>query len=152
MDPAREEPAGVAREGEARAGHLGVGEEAVEPELAGDRLELERLPPGAEEVPEPETDNRLLRMLARTPMRIVDVDDPALPAPDWVLTRPRLTGICGSEAKQVFFDYASFTSPDRTGPDGFRDNPMKSFISFPHVMGHEVVADVVAVGPEAANA
>lgn len=102
-----------------------------------------------EDVPEPETDNRLLRMLAKTPMRIVDVDDPTLPAPDWVLTRPRLTGICGSEAKQVFFDYASFTSPDRTGPDGFRDNPMKSFISFPHVMGHEVVADVVEVGPEA---
>ena len=26
---------------------------------------------------------------------------------------------------------------------------MKNFVSFPHVMGHEVVADVVAVGPDA---
>jgi threonine dehydrogenase-like Zn-dependent dehydrogenase len=102
-----------------------------------------------EDVPEPDTENRLLRMLARAPMRIVDLDDPVLPAPDWVLTRPRLTGICGSESKQVFFDYASFTSPDRTGGDGFRDNPMKNFVSFPHVMGHEVVADVVALGAQA---
>ena len=63
------------------------------------------------------------------------------------MTKPRLTGICGSESKQVFFDYASFTSPERSG--SFRDNPMKNFVSFPHVMGHEVVADVVEVGPEA---
>ena len=28
-------------------------------------------------------------------------------------------------------------------------NPMKNFVSMPHVMGHEVIADVVAVGPEA---
>ena len=29
---------------------------------------------------------------------------------------------------------------------------MKNFVSFPHVMGHEVVADVVAVGTEAEGA
>jgi threonine dehydrogenase-like Zn-dependent dehydrogenase len=102
-----------------------------------------------EPVAQPDTDNRLLAMLARTPMRVVDLDDPGFLGPDWVITKPRLTGICGSESKQVFFDYASFTSPDRTGDDGFRDNPMKNFVSFPHVMGHEVVADVVALGPEA---
>ena len=77
------------------------------------------------------------------------MDDPGFLGPDWVVTKPRLTGICGSESKQVFFDYASFTST-RTGPGkGFADNPMKNFVSFPHVMGHEVVADVVALGPEA---
>ncbi len=100
-----------------------------------------------ESVPEPETDNRNLKMLAAAPMALVDLDDPGFLRPDWVLTRPRLTGICGSESKQVFFDYASFTSPERSG--SFRDNPMKNFVSFPHVMGHEVVADVVALGPEA---
>jgi threonine dehydrogenase-like Zn-dependent dehydrogenase len=98
--------------------------------------------------PEPETDNRLLQALAKTPMKLIELDDPGFLGPDWVITKPRLTGICGSESKQVFFDYASFTSPERAG-DGFRDNPMKNFFSFPHVMGHEVVADVVALGPEA---
>ena len=29
------------------------------------------------------------------------------------------------------------------------DNPMKGFFSLPQVLGHEVVADVVALGPEA---
>ena len=27
------------------------------------------------------------------------------------------------------------------------DNPMIDFTSFPHILGHEVVADVVALGP-----
>jgi len=101
-----------------------------------------------ESVPVPETDNRNLKMLASTPMGIVDMDDPGFLRPDWVVTKPRLTGICGSESKQVFFDYASFTDPERAGK-GFSDNPMKNFVSFPHVMGHEVVADVVALGSEA---
>jgi len=73
-------------------------------------------------------------------MKLVDVDDPSPPAPDWVVTRPRLTGICGSDAKQVFMDF---------GEDVAVDNPMKGFFSLPQVMGHEVVADVVSVGPEA---
>ncbi len=41
------------------------------------------------------------------------MDDPGFIHPDWVVTKPRLTGICGSESKQIFFDYASFTSKDR---------------------------------------
>lgn len=101
-----------------------------------------------ESVPTPDTDNRNLKMLAASPMGLVEMDDPGFLRPDWVVTRPRLTGICGSESKQVFFDYASFTDPERAGK-GFTDNPMKNFVSFPHVMGHEVVADVVALGPEA---
>ena len=90
--------------------------------------------------PEPEEDNHLLRGLAHTPMRLVDVDDPGFLGPDWVVTRPRLTGICGSDAKQVFMDF---------GEDVARDNPMMDFFSMPQVMGHEVVADVVALGPQA---
>jgi threonine dehydrogenase-like Zn-dependent dehydrogenase len=93
-----------------------------------------------EPVPEPETDNPLLLGLARTPMRLVDMEDPGFLLPDWVVTRPRLTGICGSDSKQVFMDWGDVRSAD---------NPMKGFFSLPQVLGHEVVADVVALGPAA---
>ena len=94
-----------------------------------------------------ETDNRLLRMLARTPTRLIDIDEPGFLRPDWVMTRPRLVGICGSESKAVFLDYASLIDP--ANASGMQQNPMKNFVSMPHVMGHEVIAEVVAVGPEA---
>ncbi|HEV8208154.1 MAG TPA: alcohol dehydrogenase catalytic domain-containing protein [Acidimicrobiia bacterium] len=90
--------------------------------------------------PEPDEDNHLLRGLAQTPMRLVDLPDPEFLLPDWVVTRPRLTGVCGSDAKQVFMDWVNVATPD---------NPMKGFFSLPQVLGHEVVADVVALGPEA---
>ncbi|HVJ98162.1 MAG TPA: alcohol dehydrogenase catalytic domain-containing protein [Acidimicrobiia bacterium] len=93
-----------------------------------------------EPVEVPETDNYLLRNLAQTPMKLVDMDEPGFLLPDWVVTKPRLTGICGSDAKQVFMDWGEVRSAD---------NPMKGFFSLPQVLGHEVVADVVAVGPEA---
>lgn len=90
--------------------------------------------------PEPESDNPLLQGLAHTPMKLLEVDEPGFLLPDWVVTRPRLTGICGSDAKQVFMDWdESVASPD---------NPLVGFVSFPQVLGHEVVADVVALGPE----
>jgi threonine dehydrogenase-like Zn-dependent dehydrogenase len=72
-------------------------------------------------------------------MRVVDVSDPGFLLPDWVVTKPRITGICGSDAKQVFFDWGEMDA----------DNPMIDFSSFPQILGHEVVADVVALGPEA---
>jgi threonine dehydrogenase-like Zn-dependent dehydrogenase len=96
-----------------------------------------------EDHPDPtgaDADNPLLRGLAHTPMRLVDLDEPEILRPDWVMTTPRLTGICGSDAKQVFMDW---------GNVGGADNPMKAFFSLPQVLGHEVVADVTAVGPEA---
>jgi threonine dehydrogenase-like Zn-dependent dehydrogenase len=99
-----------------------------------------------EAMPVPETDNRNLRMLAQTPTRLVDIEEPGFLRPDWVVTKPRLVGICGSESKAVFLDYASLTDPNAAD---MRQNPMKNFVSTPHVMGHEVIADVVAVGPEA---
>jgi threonine dehydrogenase-like Zn-dependent dehydrogenase len=82
----------------------------------------------------------LLRGLAHTPMRLADLDDPGFLLPDWVVTAPRLTGVCGSDSKQVFMDWGEVQSPD---------NPMKAFFSLPQVLGHEVVADVVALGPQA---
>jgi threonine dehydrogenase-like Zn-dependent dehydrogenase len=96
--------------------------------------------------PPVETDNRLLRMLAHTPTKLLDIDEPGFLRPDWVVTKPRLVGICGSESKAVFLDYASLVDPDNAV--GLQ-NPMKNFVSWPHVMGHEVIADVVEMGPEA---
>ena len=69
----------------------------------------------------------------------VDLPDPGFLLPDWVVTRPLLTGICGSDAKQVFMDWGESSG----------DNPMMDFTTFPQVLGHEVVAEVVALGPEA---
>ena len=79
--------------------------------------------------PKPDTDNRLLRALARTPVKLIEMDDPGFIHPDWVVTKPRLTGICGSESKQIFFDYASYTSKDR-GADN-TDNAMRDFVLVP---------------------
>ncbi|MEZ5168409.1 MAG: alcohol dehydrogenase catalytic domain-containing protein [Acidimicrobiales bacterium] len=94
-------------------------------------------PPGRDDVPAGATPLR--QALARSPMDLVEVPEPEPPRRDWVLIEPRLTGICGSDAKQVFMDWGDM-SPD---------NPLIDFTSFPHVLGHEVVADVVALGPEA---
>src|SRR3954471_14302863 len=60
--------------------------------------------------------------------------DPELPAPDWLTLRTRLCGICGSDYKQLFLN-------------GNMDNPMTALISFPQVLGHEVVGVVDRVGP-----
>jgi len=82
---------------------------------------------------------KLLANLARTPMKLMDVPDAAPLLPDWVVCRPRLTGICGSDSKQALLDFG----------DDERDNAVGGLCSFPQVMGHEVVADVVALGPAA---
>lgn len=93
--------------------------------------------PDAVEVPDDA--NTLTRNLARTPTALRDLPDPEPPHEDWVITRPRLTGICGSDSKQILMDFG----------EGDTDNAMAAFCSFPQVMGHEVVADVVALGPKA---
>ncbi len=87
----------------------------------------------------PVPENPLLAALDRTPMDLVEMADPGFLRPDWVVTRPLLTGICGSDAKQVFMDWG----------EGGADNPMRDFSSMPQVPGHEVVAEVVSLGPEA---
>jgi threonine dehydrogenase-like Zn-dependent dehydrogenase len=98
--------------------------------------------PIPEDAPAPDPAHPLLDGLARTPMRLVEMDDPGFLLPDWVITKPRVTGICGSDAKQVFMDWGDVRTAD---------NPMKEFFSLPQVLGHEVVADVVALGPEASD-
>lgn len=81
--------------------------------------------------------NELTVNLCRTPTALRQVPEPQLLHKDWVITRPRLTGICGSDSKQILMDFGADDA----------DNALAAFCSFPQVMGHEVVADVVAVGP-----
>jgi threonine dehydrogenase-like Zn-dependent dehydrogenase len=76
-----------------------------------------------------------LRHLAVAPMDLRELPDPTLPAPDWVVIKTRMCGICGSDAKQVFME-------------GDGDSPMTALISFPQVLGHEVVGEIVEAGPE----
>lgn len=83
--------------------------------------------------------NPLAQNLSRTPTALREVPDPTLLHQDWVITRPRLTGICGSDSKQILMDFGS----------GDADNALAAFCSFPQVMGHEVVANVVQTGPKA---
>src|SRR3954468_14456026 len=87
-------------------------------------------------------ENPLLEGLAATPMDLIEVEDPKPVGPDWVVLRSRLTGICGSDAKQVFMEHA----------EAEMDNAMTALISFPQVLGHELVATVEEVGPEAGSA
>jgi threonine dehydrogenase-like Zn-dependent dehydrogenase len=83
--------------------------------------------------------NELERGLAHTPMRLTEIADPKPLRPDWVVCRSRLTGICGSDAKQVFGDFGN------TGGE----SPLMSWFSLPQVLGHELVGEVVELGPAA---
>ena len=69
------------------------------------------------------------------PIQLRRIPEPVPPTPDWLVLRTRLTGVCGSDTKQVFLA-------------GNYDNPMTALISFPQVLGHEVVGVVESVGPE----
>lgn len=63
------------------------------------------------------------------PLRLVEVDPPTLPGPDWLRVRPRLAGICGSDLATV---------------DGVASPWFEPVVSFPFVPGHEVVGDMEA--------
>ncbi len=68
------------------------------------------------------------------PTRLRDLPDPRPLRDDWVVVRPAVTGVCGSDIKEIFLD-------------ADLDNPLRALISFPHVLGHEVAATVVEAGP-----
>jgi threonine dehydrogenase-like Zn-dependent dehydrogenase len=95
-------------------------------------------PPSPDEA-RPEPTNDLEKSLASLPFGLHVVDDARMLGPDWVITRPLLSGICGSDAKLVLGDFG----------EGDIDNPMSAFSSLPHIPGHEVVAEVIEVGPDA---
>lgn len=73
-----------------------------------------------------------------SPIQLREIPAPVLPAPDWAIARTRLCGLCGSDAKQVFMN-------------GGIDNPMTALISWPQVLGHEVVGVIDEVGPGASR-
>jgi threonine dehydrogenase-like Zn-dependent dehydrogenase len=60
------------------------------------------------------------------PLRLADIDEPALPGAGWHRIRPRLAGICGSDLSTI---------------DGKSSRYFEPIVSFPFVPGHEVVAD-----------
>jgi threonine dehydrogenase-like Zn-dependent dehydrogenase len=60
------------------------------------------------------------------PVRIEDIDELPLPTADWVRVETTFSGLCGSDVKQILLN-------------GARDNPLTALVSFPHVLGHEVV-------------
>jgi threonine dehydrogenase-like Zn-dependent dehydrogenase len=61
------------------------------------------------------------------PVSLQDVPEPEPPGPGWVTCETVMSGICGSDTKQIFMN-------------GRRDNPLTALVSFPHVLGHEAVA------------
>jgi L-iditol 2-dehydrogenase len=63
--------------------------------------------------------------------RLADVDVPALPNDRWVRVRTRMGGICGSDLNVITLKASPSTSP---------------FSSFPFVIGHENVGDIVETG------
>jgi len=65
------------------------------------------------------------------PIRLMDLDAPELPGPGWQRIRPRLAGICGSDLATV---------------DGESSRYFEDIVSFPFVLGHEIVADVADDG------
>ena len=66
---------------------------------------------------------------------IRDVPKPTLIADDWVIVKTAYCGICGSDMKEVTLH-------------GAMDNPLQGFLSFPQIMGHEVVGVIEQVGPK----
>ncbi len=85
----------------------------------------------------PDDSNQLLVGLSHTPMVLKELERPTLVRDDWAVAKTRLTGICGSDAKMVFMDFG----------DDYGDSALNGYFTFPTVFGHEVVADVVEVGP-----
>jgi threonine dehydrogenase-like Zn-dependent dehydrogenase len=65
-------------------------------------------------------------------MRVVDRPEPPQPAPGQVVVRPEAIGICGS-------DYSLFSGHMSDAAGGSQ---------FPRVLGHEVGATIVSVGPD----
>lgn len=84
------------------------------------------------------TDDLEARLLS-LPFGLHEVQEAAMRRDDWAVVRPILAGVCGSDAKLMLGDFG----------EGDIDNPMSAFSSVPHVPGHEVVAQVVELGPQA---
>ncbi|MBM3946993.1 MAG: alcohol dehydrogenase, partial [SAR202 cluster bacterium] len=69
-------------------------------------------------------------------VRLANIPEPPLPSAQWVRVRPRLTGICGSDVAVLTAEGTPYLS---------------ALVSFPFVLGHEVVGDVTEAGREASE-
>ena len=65
-------------------------------------------------------------------LSLVEIPDPALPGPDWARLEVLMCGICGSDIAGLTFKTSPVVQP---------------FVSLPAVLGHEVLARVLEVGP-----
>jgi D-arabinose 1-dehydrogenase-like Zn-dependent alcohol dehydrogenase len=74
---------------------------------------------------------RVSRRAGRGALRLVDVAPPTPPTPDWLVVRPRLAGICGSDQALL---------------DGTASPLLAALTSAPFVPGHEVVGEVRGPG------
>ncbi len=74
-----------------------------------------------------------LRSSQIAPLAICDIPEPPLPTQHWVRIAPRLTGVCGSDLATICATGSPYLAP---------------LTSLPFVMGHELVGDIVEVGPE----
>ncbi len=64
-------------------------------------------------------------------IRLIETEEPSLPTPHWVRVRTLLSGICGSDLATIGAKGTPYFSP---------------FTSFPFILGHEIVGEVVEVG------
>ena len=69
------------------------------------------------------------------PVSIKNVPIPSLVAEDWVLVKTVLSGVCGSDMKELSLS-------------GAIDNPIQTMISFPQIMGHEPTGIIEKVGSD----
>lgn len=85
---------------------------------------------------------KAVRFHAQRDIRVEDVPEPGEPGPREVLIKPRLCGICGTD----LHEYVAGPIVTPTDP-----HPLTGARN-PQILGHELSADVVAVGAEVAVA
>jgi threonine dehydrogenase-like Zn-dependent dehydrogenase len=64
-------------------------------------------------------------------VKYVDIQEPAIPGPDWVKLKTLICGFCGSDQSLIFLKDSPTASP---------------FTSFPCVLGHELCGEIVEAG------
>jgi threonine dehydrogenase-like Zn-dependent dehydrogenase len=69
-------------------------------------------------------------------VRLCEIPEPKLPGPDWVKIRTLACGFCGSDLNLIMLHDSPSAQP---------------FTSFPCVMGHEFVGEIVEAGPRVAG-
>lgn len=67
------------------------------------------------------------------PVSIKKIAIPKLPNENWIRVKTVYSGICGSDMKELTLS-------------GALDNPLRTFISFPQIMGHESVGIIDKIG------